>query len=321
MKAIERILKASALLAALSCAARAGQAPDPIAAAKTFGGDGRRPIQELYTAMDDLAKNGPWTMETVYTDQGLPIRVLHTKKKGPALWLLAGIHGEEPAPPNAVSYSTEALAALAAADIPAVVFPLCNPFGYSKGWRYPDAKERRLGHSVGDSDYRLLDKDGKPRLATPASAQSAALTAKVLELAREYPPALSVDLHEDDSLLAGYIYSQGPKGCDDPVAKAVLGKMAELKYPIKLAGRTDFDEKIVDGVICGVNDGSIDELISAQKVSVDGSVRPGPAGRSVIVVETSSMKMPLPKRVRLHRAIIGMLEELFSIAGKPRPAP
>jgi hypothetical protein len=310
------ICSAFALAATLSVAASAEAPPDPVAAVQTYAADGRRPIQQLYQAMDELAKSGPWTMETVYIDQGLPIRVLHTQRKGPAVWLLAGIHGEEPAPPNAVSYSTEALAALAAQDIPVVVFPLCNPLGYSKGWRYPDAKERRLGHSVGDSDYHLLDQDGKPRLAAPASEQSAALTAKVLELAQDYPPVLSVDLHEDDSLPAGYIYSQGARGYDDPVAKAVLKKMAELNYPVKLSGQTDFDESIVNGIIANVNDGSIDELISAPKVLVAGNIRPGPSGRSVIVVETSSMKMALPKRVRLHRAIIAMLAELFKTAAK-----
>jgi len=312
-----RIVRSGALLlAALSGVASAGQTPDSIAAAKTYSADGRRPIQQLYQAMDDLAKKGPWTMETVYADQGLPIRVLRTQRKGPAVWLLAGIHGEEPAPPNAVARGIDEISLLAARDIPVVVFPLCNPVGYSKGWRYPDAKERRVGHSVGDSDHFLLDEDGKPRLAQPASDQSAALTAKVIELAQEYPPVLSVDLHEDDSLPAGYIYSQGAKGCDDPAAKAALRKMGELGYPIKLSGKTDFDEPIQDGVICNVNDGSIDELISAPKVFIAGTVRPGPSGRSVIVVETSSMKMDLPKRVRLHRAIIRMLPELFRTAGK-----
>ncbi|MBI5240929.1 MAG: hypothetical protein HY926_10690 [Elusimicrobia bacterium] len=285
-------------------------------AGKTNDADGRRPVQELYQAMDGLAKSGPWTVETVYEDEGLPIRVLRTEKKGPALWLLAGIHGEEPAPPNAVSLSTADISALAVQGIPVVVFPLGNPAGYSKGWRYPDADERGKGHSVGDSDSRLLDKDGKPRAAQPASPQSAALTGKVLELARQYPPLLSVDLHEDDHLPAGYVYSQGPRGCSDPAAQAVLRRMAELEYPIKRSGKTDFDEEIKDGVICGVEDGSIDELISARRVFRDGRVQEGPSGRSVIVVETSSMKMGLARRVRLHRAIIRMLPELFKAAGK-----
>ena len=263
--------------------------------------DGRRPVAELLRSHEDLSRTAGWTMETVFMDEGLPIRVLRTEKKGSALWLLAGIHGEEPAPSVAVSLSTAVLARL---DMPVVVLPLCNPAGYSKGWRYPDSPERGKGHSVGDSDHLLPGKDGKPRLPRPASPQSAALTAKVLELARDYPPVLSVDLHEDDHLSAGYIYSQGPRGCADPAAGAVMRKMRELGYPIKLSGRTDFDEEIRDGIVCGVQDGSIDELIASA------------GGRSVLVVETGSMKMGLERRVRLHRAIIGMLPELFKAAAR-----
>jgi hypothetical protein len=92
--------------------------------------------------------------------------------------------------------------------------------------------------------------------------------------------------------------------------------MRELGYPIKLSGKTDFEEKIEAGVVCGVSDGSIDELISARRVFRGGRLGEGPGGRSVIVVETSSMKMDLARRVRLHRAIIGMLPELFKAAGK-----
>ncbi len=266
--------------------------------------DGRRPIVDVLRSHEALARTPGWILETVYTDEGLPIRVLRTTKKGPALWLLAGIHGEEPAPPDAVSLSTAELSGL---GTPAVVFPLCNPAGYAKGWRYPDSPERGKGHSVGDSDHLLPGQDGKPRAAAAASPQAAALTAKVLELAKDYPPRLSVDLHEDDSLPAGYVYSQGPQGCADPAAKAVLGRMKQLGYPIKLSGRTDFAEPIQDGIVCGVRDGSIDELIASA---------PGPAGRSVIVVETSSMKMGLERRVNLHRAVIRMLPGLFKAAGK-----
>ena len=304
------------LAAALAGRASLAAGADAIATAKTYSSDGRRAIQELYRSHDRLAAKDGWTIETVYVDHGLPIRVLRTKARGPALWLLAGIHGEEPAPPNAVAANLDKVQALAAKGIPVVLFPLCNPFGYSKGWRYPDADKRRAGHSVGDSDHYLLDKQGKPRANAPASPQSAALTAKVLELATDYPPVISVDLHEDDSLPAGYVYSQGPKGYDDPAAKAVLGKMRELKYPVKLTGQTDFDEKIVGGIISNVNDGSIDELIASEKVFAGGRVRKGPAAKSAIVVETSSMKMALPERVRLHSAIVGMLEELFRLAAR-----
>jgi hypothetical protein len=33
----------------------------------------------------------------------LPIIALRTPKKGKALWVISGIHGEEPAGPNAIS--------------------------------------------------------------------------------------------------------------------------------------------------------------------------------------------------------------------------
>lgn len=289
--------------------------------AKTHSADGRAPIEKLYASMDALAASGSWDMATVFIDQGLPIRVLTTKHKGPAIWLLAGIHGEEPAPPNAVLRSRAVLQALAAKKIPVVLFPLCNPVGYTKDWRYPDARrisEEAPGHSVGDSEHLLLSKDGKPRLPQPASPQSDALTRKVLELTREYPPVLSLNLHEDDEIPKGYIYSQGPRGPADPAAQAILRKMTELGYPVMETEKTRSVETIVDGVISSVNDGSIDELLAAGTIVVDGAPRPGPAGRSVIVVETSSQKTSWAERVKLHRAVIAMAEELFRLASAPQ---
>jgi len=180
---------------------------------KTYSADGRLPIEKLFEAQDTLLRSGRWEVETVFDDRGLPSRVFRTKKKGPALWVLAGIHGEEPAPPNAVAQNIEKFDALARKGIPVVLFPLCNPVGYVKAWRYPDSEGRSgTGHSVGDSDHLLPDKAGKPRAMKATSAQAGALTAKVLALSKDYPPVLSVDLHEDDSIAKGYLYSQGPKG-------------------------------------------------------------------------------------------------------------
>lgn len=286
---------------------------------KTYDADGRTPIGEIYGSLAGLAKKGRWKIETVFIDQELPIQVLFTKRKGPAVWVLAGIHGEEPAPPDAVHKSLGTLDALAAGKIPVVLFPLCNPAGYSKNWRYPDAEkydEKNPGHSVGDSDHLLPGKDGRPRAEKASSAQADALTRKALELAKDYPPALSIDLHEDDLIGKGYLYSQGPKGHEDPAAKAIIRKMAELRYPIILSGKTRFDEPIVDGIVSGVQDGSIDELIASEEILAEGAARDGPSGRSVIVVETSAMRRPLKERVDVHCAILGMLEELYSLAVK-----
>jgi len=283
----------------------------------TYGVDGRAPIEEIHRSLTKLAEAGSWDIETVFTDRSLPSYVLHTKKQGPALWVLAGIHGEEPAPPNAVLENLGKLDDLATSGVPIVLFPLCNPVGYARNWRYPDGEkydESRPGHSVGDSDHLLLDDDGKPRIEKASSAQADALTRKVLELAVLYPPVLSLDLHEDDLLDRGYLYSQGPKGFDDDAAKSIIRRMTEMNYPTLLSGKTRFDEKVIDGIISDVKDGSVDELIASDTVYVDGAVRKGPSGRSVIVVETSAMKTPLEKRVRVHSTILEMAEELYRIA-------
>jgi hypothetical protein len=62
--------------------------------------------------------------------------------------------------------------------------------------------------------------------------------------------------------------------------------------PIRESGRTRFDEPIVDGVISRddkgqpIRDGSIDELLAANEIFVDGKKASGPAAGPVIVVET-----------------------------------
>ncbi|MEW6363799.1 MAG: hypothetical protein AB1714_04070 [Acidobacteriota bacterium] len=319
-----RVRLASLLVAVVPVCAIGNSQSDGGMELTTYQADGRVPIGEIYRATADLAKGGFWNVETVYVDRTLPIQVLSTKQKGPAIWILAGIHGEEPAPANAVYENTGRLNDLAARNLPLVVFPLCNPIGYVRNWRYPDVEEyseSNPGHSVGDSDHLLLDKDGKPRTTGPSSAQAGALTRKVLELARDYPPVLCLDLHEDSLLEKGYLYSQGPRGAEDEAARSIIRKMTELTYPIMLSGKTRFGEAIVGGVVSGVNDGSIDELIASERVFVDGAVQQGPSGKSVIVVETSAMKMPLKERVRVHSTIIGMAEELLRLAfqsGAPR---
>ena len=281
--------------------------------------DGRIPVKKIYKTLNSLANNGLWNIATVYSDNDLPIYVLHTKRKGPSIWLLAGIHGEEPAPPNAVYENIGKLNAMAAQKIPIVLFPLCNPSGYSRNWRYPDAEkynEQNPGHSVGDSEHLLPDKDGKSRLEKASSAQADALTRKALALAKDYPPALSIDLHEDNLLEKGYIYSQGLKGREDKAAGNIIKRMTGLNYPIMLSGKTRFDEPIINGIVSDVKDGSIDELIASEKIIIDGAFQTGPSGKSVIVVETSAARLPLKERVRVHSSIIGMLEELYKSAEK-----
>jgi hypothetical protein len=230
---------------------------------------------------------------------------------------MTGIHGEEPAGPNALVDSLGILEMLAKSGIPMVVMPLLNPLGYQRNWRYPNAavySRTAPGTSVGDSDHLLPDARNKPRSAKPACPEAASLTARVLSLAAEYPPVLVLNLHEDNLLRKGYIYSQGKRGAEDPVARLLVELLLENKFPILTAGTTRFGEAIHGGIVAGVKDGSIDELLSAPAIVQNGSLRKGPAAPTVIVLETSSMNMSLPARKRVHATVLAALDRLWAEA-------
>ncbi len=292
----------------------------------TYSKDGRSSIVDLYTAQSDLQKHPGWAMEELFREElvlpdgrsvALPANCLRTRRKGPALWLLTGIHGEEPAGPDALAAHLEILANLANKGIPLVVMPLLNPLGYQRNWRYRDAavySETNPGSSVGDSDHLLPAEAGGSRRETPACPQAGMFTARVLELAHDYPPMLSLDLHEDNMLSRGYLYSQGARGADDPVAGELVAMLLRHHFPILMEGKTRFGEAVRRGIVSGVKDGSIDELLSAPIVIVNHSPQRGPAGLSVLVLETSSMNTLLPERVRVHATVIASLESLWEAA-------
>jgi hypothetical protein len=292
----------------------------------TFSADGRASIVDLYHAQSELARNPGWISETVFQEEltladgsgiSLPSTCIRTKRNGPALWVLTGIHGEEPAGPNALAEKLKSLVALEKRGIPMVVFPLLNPLGYQRNWRYPDAavySKEKPGSSVGDSDHYLPNEKGKVRSPAPVSRQAGFLTAKVLELAGKYPPVLSLDLHEDNLLREGYIYSQGPKGAKDRAAAAVVDIFRRNGSPIMLQGKTRFDEAVKSGIVSGVQDGSIDELLSSRTIILNGRPAPGPAGKSILVLETSSMNAGIQDRKKVHAVVIDSLPNLWKQA-------
>jgi hypothetical protein len=292
----------------------------------TYTEDGRMPIVDLYRAQCELSKQPGWILEELFeevvTGEGgrisLPSTCLRTERKGPALWILTGIHGEEPAGPNALAENIPVLIGLQRKGIALVVLPLLNPLGYQRNWRYPDAavySETRPGSSVGDSEHLLPGPDGKARRPAPACRQAAALTARVVELSREYPPRLALDLHEDNLLEKGYVYTQGRSGAEDPAARALMGLLHERGFPVLREGKTRFGETVKEGIVHVTQDGSIDELLGASTVVVDGVRRQGPAGASVLVLETSSMNTPLPARKKVHATVLASLGELWEKSG------
>lgn len=313
-----------------TCPGRVEAAPPPSAkTAPTSAADGRRPLAELLDRYSTLAQVHGWIAETVYAypdADALAIRAWRTAEPGPALWLLAGIHGEEPAGPNAIAESVDDLARFAASGVPVVLLPLCNPNGYRNNWRYPNTAERdwrKGGYSVGDSEYLLPDvgRAEAARAAAPAGPETRALTGFALRLAHDYPPLLVLDLHEDAlSTSGGYIYSQGRHADANPVAGKIIARLRSANIPIRTSGYTRFGEPIVDGMISRdelglpVRDGSIDELFAARDLILEGRKAPGPAARTVIVVETPAYAgSRLRQRIAGQRAVIESLPELWRL--------
>jgi hypothetical protein len=305
-------------------------APDSVSPAP-YVADGRATLDELRGRFDRLRAGGRWLDETVYAypdDLRLRIEAWRTRTEGPALWILAGIHGEEPAGPNALAEEIGSVAALADAGVPIVMIPMCNPRAYWHNWRYPATSDRDWkggGYSVGDSEYLLPKVTGGdgPRAARPPGPETAALTGYALRTAERYPPALVLDFHEDElSADGGYVYWQGLSSAGPAVAREIVRLLQSAAVPIRMGGKTRFDETIENGIIGpnGVgqlfNDGSVDELLAAPQVIVSGRPRRGPGAPIAIVIETpANPGSAFDKRVDGHRAVIARVRELWVMSG------
>lgn len=293
----------------------------------TYSADGRMPLPKLYERLLSLGEDSRWQLDTVYAypeADHLKILALRTRGEGKALWLLAGIHGEEPAGPNAIARSLKKISALADKGVPIVLLAMCNPKAYRSNWRYPNTPERdwrKGGYSVGDAEYLLPDLDAGrgPRVPLPVGPEAQALTAYALRLSKSYPPLLVLDLHEDElSRDGGYIYSQGKSVKDNPAGKEIIRRLQDSGIPIRLSGKTRFGEPVEDGVVSRddkglpIRDGSIDELFASEHVFENGKMVPGPSAPTVIVVETPAFSgADLGKRVGAHKAVLDRLEQLW----------
>ncbi|MDZ4731077.1 MAG: hypothetical protein SH820_14150 [Xanthomonadales bacterium] len=278
--------------------------------------DGRQDIVALYHQYL-LLKEAGWQLDIVSQSQpagrdyALPIIALRTPQEGEAVWILSGVHGEETAGPNAIAASIDALRELGEHRA-VVVLPLNNPHGYANNWRYLNVAVYDAavdGQSVGDSSHLLIDPENPEaaRAAAASSPEADAITAYILAMSKRYPPIVSLDLHEDNLIDQGYVYSQGKLGAADPLASLAVQVLAEHGIPLKMSGTTRFDEPISQGIIGPVIDSSVDELISASSVIVNGEVLPGPNADTVLVFETPAAALALQQRVQAHVALLQQL--------------
>jgi len=283
--------------------------------------DGREPVEKLYQAYTSLIARG-WQLDVIIQSQpsgrayALPVIALRSPQGGDACWILSGIHGEEPAGPNAIAESIDAIAALGERQA-VVLMPLNNPHGYVNNWRYLNMQtysDTIEGQSVGDSSHLLADTDqpDRARASTASSVEADAITGYILRHSAKYPPAASIDLHEDNLINEGYVYSQGKLGSADPLALAAVRTLRDNDIPLKMSGETRFGEVINNGIIGPVIDGSIDELMAADSVIVDGRAQAGPAARTVLVFETPAGQLSLQNRIRAHAALLGSISSCKS---------
>jgi hypothetical protein len=85
--------------------------------------------------------------------------------------------------------------------------------------------------------------------------------------------------------------------------------LLENGIPLKMSGETRFGEAIDNGIIGPVSDSSIDELMSAGSVIVNGRLEPGPRAQTVLVFETPAGRVNLQRRVDAHAALLADLAE------------
>ncbi|PIN74130.1 hypothetical protein COV20_00770 [Candidatus Woesearchaeota archaeon CG10_big_fil_rev_8_21_14_0_10_45_16] len=316
----------------------------PPNANKSYTEDGRTVLPILLDQFERHGNKTGWQQQEIYkigaeidgrkTD--LPCYSFTTEREGPAVYLIGGIHGEEPAGPNALAKSLALLDHFSdqrtnqrtnpktsdgqnkkrpKEGIPMVLIPLANPLGYALNWRYYDhPSDGRQGHSVGDSEHLLLREDQQgPRTAQAASEYAARFTEHVRSLLERYPPLLSIDFHEDDDIRGPpYIYSQGPLRSEDLVAKSVVQLLQKAGMGLQMTGKTTYGEEIRGG-IAYTSDGSIDEFLAAEKYWHDDRAMIKPAARSVIVVETPIHGVALERRIAAHQSIIRRLPQLWEM--------
>jgi hypothetical protein len=101
----------------------------------------------------------------------------------------------------------------------------------------------------------------------------------------------------------------------------VIRLLETTGIPIRREGRTRFGEPIVDGVISRddaggpIRDGSIDELLAAPVVFIDGGQRPGPSAATVIVAETPAFAgSQFTLRVAAQGAVVQRTPELWRLS-------
>ncbi len=297
----------------------------------TYDKDGRLSYKELNDRFNLLLKAG-WKRKLIYKISGRDYggkKVLLrsyaymspnlTRRYGcKTFWILSGIHGEEPAGPNAIAENVALISNLAKSGIPIILMPLLNPLGYIRDYRYYNSrrhKHNKIMHSVGDADHLLpsLKNPANPRREKATNRYAEQVLSWVQLTATEHPPLVVFDHHEDEieysgntNITSGYTYSYcyGKKSDIKDISKLVTNLLVRKGFPIQKDGLTSFDERITEGFVFNSKDGSIDEYLFYR------------GAKACFVVETTrddQKPIPLESRKQVHAEIIGNYRKIWSL--------
>jgi hypothetical protein len=293
--------------------------------------DGRASLADLYSKHYELEMKYGFTKEVIYTipiaARGNSVNVpvfcyISPQSEGAdALVVMTGIHGEEPAPPNAVFRQIDEIRQLGAA-ISLCIMPMCNPAGYYRNWRFHDRPFSLERRNVTDARHLLSDwaHQDRPMLAAPQMEISGRFSQFFLGLNIRFPVRLFFDLHEDATLTEGYIYSHGYLGERDPVARSCAQLLLDNGVKLKMNGGTRFSKEVIyHGLVSDQNgspvrDGSIDHLAAAPCIFEYGKLVQKHAAHTSIVAETPTAgTITLDERIRAHEAIIKNLRNFWDV--------
>lgn len=313
----------------------------------TYKEEGRRSLVDLWTKYLELVDEN-WEVEVIAEQKlnlngkeiNLPVYAFKTPLIGDlstkSMWILGGVHGEEPAGPNAFFEQLETIKEMGASGISIIFVPLLNPAGYCRDFRYEDEyRDFRKGHSVTDSEHYLLQVDSdKPRVEMPNSKTAGEITGWVEKRVGVYQPELVIDHHEDRvpekfpegdlrNLTSCYVYASGEGKQTREIAKRINNAFKEANLPVVDKGTTRFGEEIIDGMVTNAADGSIDEFLGVTEYydPKTQTIKTKHPAATVIVVETTipfDGSISVEQRVEAHRKIIKAYPEFWEMVNSKR---
>lgn len=288
--------------------------------------------EQIHQAFECLVDQKNWQQRFVPSHEEIGYysspAARHAQPGTETLWLIAGIHGEEVAPPNAFS-EPEVINMLGSlSETRSIIcWPLMNPEGYLEGIRNVGG-----GRSVTNSE-RWLPKNRR-LFSTPASQElvmdaNEAVVNTVIDLLNSSPPNMVLDCHEDifdrsfsthdpRAIIGSYVFAScvpNYRRNAQKISQEILNALRSTGLKIQTHGTTDIGETINNGVVWNVRDHSIDYLMTnGYYINNSGKLIHIPRAKAGFVVETvvpHGHDIPLVQRVEGHKQVLLALSRMI----------